>query len=170
MHICLFLSYQLVIRGADVGDLHLRGLSLPWHSRWRALQVAQRGPSHGQAWQLHQRAVSFTLFWQADIDPNRAARYLLHPESMARQSPSDPWFLVHFVRPLHSCDSLLLESSFTISSLQSADNGTAVPWCHTERADGEQSREQCMTHTHYSLKTKQSPGRHVCDQQQAIKM
>ena len=69
---CIFLSSQLVIWGADVGDLHPRGLTLPWHSCWRALQVAQRGPSHGQAWQLHQRAVSFTLFCQTGILPNQA--------------------------------------------------------------------------------------------------
>lgn len=52
-----FLSSQLVIWGTDVGDLHLRGLPVPRHSCRRALQVAQRGTSHGQARQLHQRAV-----------------------------------------------------------------------------------------------------------------
>lgn len=56
-HLYDFLSSQLVIWGTDVGDLHLRGFPVPWHSCWRALQVAQRGTSHGQAWQLHQRAV-----------------------------------------------------------------------------------------------------------------
>lgn len=33
MHLCDFLSSQLVIWGADVGDLHLRGLPIPRHSR-----------------------------------------------------------------------------------------------------------------------------------------
>lgn len=56
-HLYDFLSSQLVIWGTDVGDLHLRGLPVPWHSCWGAVQVAQRGTSHGQAWQLHQRAV-----------------------------------------------------------------------------------------------------------------
>lgn len=143
------LSYQLVIWGADVGDLHIRGLTLPWHSRWGALQVAQRGPSHGQAWQLHQRAVSFTPFCQTGILPDWAATKCALPT--AQQSPSDPWLLVHSVRPQHSCDCLLSVSSFTKSSLWSVDNGTALPLCHTERAGGE----------HWE---------HVCDQQQAIKM
>lgn len=60
-----FLSSQMVIWGADVGDLHVRGLPVPRHSCWRTLQVAKRGTSHGQAWQLHQWAVRiFTRFDQ----------------------------------------------------------------------------------------------------------
>lgn len=64
-HLYDFLSSQLVIWGADVGDLHLRGLPVPRNSCWRALQAAQRGTSHGQARQLHQWAVRiFTCFNQ----------------------------------------------------------------------------------------------------------
>lgn len=37
MHMYVFVSHQVVIWGADVGDLHLGGLPLPWHPRRRAL-------------------------------------------------------------------------------------------------------------------------------------
>lgn len=138
-NVYVFLFHQLVIWGVDVGDLHPWGLPLPWHSCWGALQVAQRGTSHGQAWQLHQRAVR-VLLYSPTSSQHWTPKYTLHSNAIPGSIRS--MTVSTLLGPLHSCDWLLSVSSFTMSPLQSEDNGAALPRCHTERADGEQSGDR----------------------------
>lgn len=84
---------QLVLRRAAVGDIHARWLSLPRHPSGGTLQAAKGGTPHGQASQLHPRAVGASVDKYADWlsglwshDPSTARQVHDHAGVLARSA------------------------------------------------------------------------------------
>lgn len=60
---------QVVFWGAPVGNLHSGRLPISWRACGGAFQAAEGGSSHGQAQQLHQRAVSMRRCPKSPVGP-----------------------------------------------------------------------------------------------------